>query len=105
MEEKRVRAGENPIAVPPVKSGEYYEKVARERDPRVVEITDLCRKDLRFLSMQFLGYKDWDGVHDDVEKLLRKPSKKKALLLPRGHLKSTLVTVAYTIQTLSLIHI
>lgn len=38
------------------------------------------------------------GVHDEVEILLRKPSKKKALLLPRGHLKSTLVTVGYSIQ-------
>lgn len=71
-----------------------------ERDPKLAEIADLCQRDLRFLAMQFLGYKDWDKVHDDVEYLLKKPSKKKALLLPRGHLKSTLVTVAYTIQTI-----
>lgn len=67
-------------------------------DPKLKEIADLCQWDLKFLCEQFLGYKDWDKVHDGVEKLLRKPSKKKALLLPRGHLKSTLVTVAWTIQ-------
>jgi predicted phage terminase large subunit-like protein len=50
------------------------------------------------LSTEFLGYKDWDNVHNDVSRFLKKPAKKKALLLPRGHLKSTLVTVAYTIQ-------
>ena len=69
-----------------------------KQDEKLAEIADLCRKDLKFLCTQFLGYKDWDLVHDDVELLLRKPSRKKALLLPRGHLKSTLVTVAYSIQ-------
>lgn len=70
-----------------------------DNDPRLLEIGDLTAKSLEFLCTQFLGYKDWDiGIHRDVMKLLMKPSKKKALLLPRGHLKSTLVTVAHSIQ-------
>lgn len=71
-----------------------------EQDEKLKEIAELCKVDLRFLCMQFLGYQDWDIVHDDVQLFLMKHSKKKALLLPRGHLKSTLVTVAYTIQAI-----
>lgn len=78
----------------------YPDRKPTEQDAKLAEIADLCKRNLQFLSMQFLGYNDWDLVHDDVEYLLKKPSKKKALLLPRGHLKSTLVTVAYTIQAI-----
>lgn len=74
-----------------------------DADPKMLEIAELCQTSLYFVCTQFLGYKDWDngtmaGVHDQVEKLLKKPSKKKCLLLPRGHLKSSLVTVGYTIM-------
>lgn len=62
------------------------------------EIKGLCQRSLHFLCTQFLGYKDWDKVHDDLEVFLKKPASKKALLLPRGHLKSTIVTIAFTIQ-------
>lgn len=73
-----------------------------ERDPKLKEIGELLQQSLLFLCKHFLGYTDWDnggltGLHDQVEIFLRKPAKKKALLLPRGHLKSTLVTVGYTI--------
>lgn len=72
-------------------------------DPKLLKIAELCKSSLHFLCTQFLGYSDWDnggvdGVHDRVEALLLRPSKKKALLLPRGHLKSSLVTIAYTVQ-------
>ena len=69
-----------------------------EQDEKLCEIADLCKRDLKFLCEQFLGYKDWDKVHDDLEKFLKRPARKKALLLPRGHLKSTFVTIAFTIQ-------
>lgn len=62
------------------------------------EIKDLCKRNLNFLCTQFLGYQDWDIVHDDLEIFLRKPASKKALTLPRGHLKSTIVTIAFSIQ-------
>lgn len=62
------------------------------------EIRELLKKSLFFLCRDFLGYKDWDKVHDDVERFLRKPARKKALMLPRGHLKTSFVTIGYTIQ-------
>lgn len=67
---------------------------------KVETVKRLCKESLFFLSTSFLGYKDWDKVHDDVERFLMKPARRKALLLPRGHLKSTLVTVAYSIQAM-----
>lgn len=70
----------------------------KQTKEEIQEIKDLAAKSLFFLSTQFLGYKDWDTVHDDVEKFLRKPARKKALMLPRGHLKTSLVTIGFTIQ-------
>lgn len=65
---------------------------------KVEQIKASCESSLWFLCTQFLGYKDWDLVHDDVERLLRRPAKKKALLLPRNHLKSSFGTIAFTVQ-------
>lgn len=62
------------------------------------EIKGLAKDSLFFLCGQFLGYKDWDLVHDDVERFLRKPARKKALMLPRGHLKTSIVTIGYVTQ-------
>ena len=67
-------------------------------DRKTEKIKELCKSSLYFLCTSFLGYKDWDVVHDDVEKFLVKPAARKALLLPRGHLKSSLVTIGYSIQ-------
>lgn len=55
---------------------------------------------LHFLCTQMLGYKDWDTIHDELEVFLAKPSSKKALLLPRGHLKSSIVTIGKSIQAI-----
>ena len=71
-----------------------------EKDPKLAEIADLCKRDLKFLCAQFFGWDLWDGVHDDVEYMLRKPSQRKAIVLPRDHSKSTFVTVAYSIQSI-----
>lgn len=72
----------------------------KQTPAEIADIKDLCQKSLLFLCAQFLGYKDWDLVHDDVERFLRKPARKKALLLPRGHLKTSFVTIAYTIKAI-----
>ena len=64
----------------------------------IEEIKDACKKDLNFLCTQMLGYKDWDTCHDEVEVFLAKPASKKALLMPRGHLKTSNVTIAKCIQ-------
>jgi len=80
-----------------------------DRDPRLLQVAELAKKSLHYLCTGFLGYKDWDyrmsadqkslhGLHDHLEIFLRRPSKKKAILLPRGHLKSTFVTIGFTIQ-------
>lgn len=64
----------------------------------IEEVRDACRTSLHFLCTQFLKYKDWDLVHDDTEKFLSRPSMKKALLLPRDHLKTSMVTIGKSIQ-------
>jgi predicted phage terminase large subunit-like protein len=64
----------------------------------VERIRRLCRKSLKFLSKELLGVKDWSTVHDDLSKFLRKPSKRKLILIPRNHLKSTVITKCSSIQ-------
>lgn len=69
--------------------------------PQLLEqLKEACRRSLFFLCTNMLGYKDWDLVHDDLEKFMLRPSAKKAILLPRGHLKTSIVTVAKTIQVI-----
>lgn len=70
----------------------------KQSEEQLKEIKGLTAQSLYMLCTQFLGYKDWDVVHDDVERLLRRPARKKALLLPRGHLKTSFVTIGFTIQ-------
>jgi hypothetical protein len=66
------------------------------------EITALKRKcttDLRFLCKNVLGMKDWDdALHGDLLREINLPARNKLLLIPRGHLKSSIVTVGWTIQ-------
>ena len=58
-----------------------------------------CKEDLKFLCKQVLGMKDWDdSLHGDLVRELNLPSRQKLLLIPRGHLKSSIVTVGWTIQ-------
>jgi len=66
------------------------------------ELTHLkykCETDLRFLCKEVLGMKDWDdALHGDLVREIGLPARNKLLLIPRGHLKSSLVTVGWTIQ-------
>ena len=73
-------------------------KPANATAEQVEEIKGLCQKSLFLLCTQFLQYPDWDVCHDDMEKLLRKPSRRKANVFPRNHLKSTFGTIAVSIQ-------
>lgn len=69
--------------------------------PDVISIEDVkeaCKKSLHFLCTQLLGFQDWDTVHDDIEKFLNRKSRKKMILIPRGHLKTSVVTKGFTIQ-------
>lgn len=62
------------------------------------QLRQACRKSLYFLSTQIMKHTDWDTIHDELEIFLAKPASKKALLLPRGHLKTSIVTVDKSIQ-------
>lgn len=62
------------------------------------EVQKACKDSLHFLCTNILGYKDWDIVHDDLEIFLAKASNKKALLLPRGCLKTSVVTISKSVQ-------
>lgn len=65
---------------------------------KIEEIKSACKDSLFFLCKQFLNYPDWDLVHDHLERFLRKPARKKALIIPRNHLKSTFGTISFAIQ-------
>lgn len=63
----------------------------------------LAKRDLQFLMTDVLGYPATDEIHKEIAEFLAKSispdGRRRALLLiPRGHLKSTLVTVCWTIQ-------
>lgn len=73
------------------------ETVKKLTNEQLEEVKRLLKKSLFFLCTQFLGYVDWDVVHDEMEIFLRRPARKKALLMPRGHLKSTLGTISLAI--------
>lgn len=64
----------------------------------IESVKSLCRNNLWFLSTEMLGYRDWDIVHNDIETFVNRRAKRKLLLVPRGHLKSSIVTKAYSIQ-------
>lgn len=62
------------------------------------QVKESCKKSLWFLCTQILGFKDWDTIHDDLEKGLNKKSRKKLILVPRGHLKTSMITKGFSIQ-------
>lgn len=58
-----------------------------------------CETDLKFLCVEILGMKDWqEGLHDEIAQFLCTTDKEKLILVPRGHLKSSIVTVGYATQ-------
>lgn len=56
-----------------------------------------CLKSLKFLTKDVFGA-PWGDVHDDLEKFLKTSGKRKLVMLPRGHLKSMVITKAWSIQ-------
>lgn len=60
-----------------------------------------CETDLQFLVTEVFGLKRWsEGLHGDLVRHLSAPGDRKLILLPRGHQKSTIITVCWTIQQL-----
>jgi predicted phage terminase large subunit-like protein len=63
----------------------------------------LAKRDLQFLMTDVLGYPMTDEIHREIAEFLASSTSQEGrrralLLIPRGHLKSTLVTVCWTIQ-------
>jgi len=60
---------------------------------------ELCKHDKRYLCREILGFKDWDVCHDDLKKFLDESRRRfKLILMPREHLKTSIVTIATAIQ-------
>ena len=62
-----------------------------------------CKKDLCYLMEKVLGYGNLAPVHQEVAEELKKikgTCRKGMFLLPRGHLKSTEITISWLIQEL-----
>lgn len=60
-----------------------------------------CKTDLKFLAKNICGMDAWeDSLHNDLAAFLEQKTDKKLILVPRGHLKSSIVTVAWAIQQL-----
>lgn len=58
-----------------------------------------CESDLKFLCTQLLGMTDWqDPLHSELAAELAHPNPQKLILMPRGHLKSSICTVGWSIQ-------
>lgn len=64
-------------------------------------LREKCKTDLKFLAKSVCGMKAWeDDLHNDLATFLSQKTDKKLILIPRGHLKSSIVTVAWSIQQL-----
>lgn len=61
-------------------------------------LKQLCEKKLKFLCTNFLSTPHWSGVHDELASFLKTAGKRIHIELPRGHLKSWIVTKSWTIQ-------
>lgn len=66
----------------------------------IEEVRKACKDSLFFLCTKILGYDDWDSVHDDMETFVNRKSLRKLLLVPRGHLKTAMITKGFSIQSL-----
>lgn len=65
------------------------------------ELKELCENDLYFLTKNILGYSELEEQpHLEVCQFLEGPEERKLLLLPRGTFKTTIGTIARSIQAL-----
>lgn len=82
----------------------YVAKVTREKGEQAgaQAIRELCKRDLYYLSYEILNYRDLvEPLHDDLCDFLEDCDRRQltnVVLIPRGHFKSTIATVARCIQ-------
>jgi hypothetical protein len=63
------------------------------------KLQDRCKTDLKFLVTTIMQMPRWsEPLHTDALNVITAPGDRKLLLLPRGHQKSTIFSVALTIQ-------
>lgn len=67
-------------------------------EEKLAFIHSQCRTNLKYLATRILGMDDWGGLHDDLERYLKASGNRKLILIPRGHLKSSIISIAYVIQ-------
>lgn len=80
-------------------------------DPELAKLQDLCKTNLEFLYKEVCGYDRWnDKLHGDypgdpannvppgIAYYLRHSGSRKLILVPRNCLKSTVVTIVWSIQ-------
>ena len=73
------------------------EELSEARQVAILQAT--CKGNLRALAQHVLGMTKWEEpLHGDLATFLKAPGKQKLVLMPRGHLKTSLVTVAWSIQ-------
>lgn len=86
---------------PKYKWGSWYEDpYGRPINGEQAELRDACRSSLKFLCKEMLGMTKWDdGLHDDMANYFEKSGANKLILIPRGHLKTSL-SVGWIIQQL-----
>lgn len=66
---------------------------------RLLDIQNRCKNDLKFLVTKIMKMERWsEPLHTDATAVINAPGDRKLLLLPRGHQKSTIFSVALTIQ-------
>lgn len=64
-------------------------------------IQERCKTDLKFLCTKVLEMDRWSSpLHDDLTKFVDGPDDSKLVLMPRGHQKTTIITVGWVIQQL-----
>lgn len=72
-----------------------------DQKTQIEYIQGMAKKRLKFLCRDILGFKDWStnpNLHAKIEKFMDKPDKFKLVLIPRDHLKSTIITKGWAIQ-------
>jgi hypothetical protein len=68
---------------------------------KLARFKERCKTDLRFLTVDVCGLTRWsDELHGTLASHLVSEGDEKMILLPRGHQKSTIVTVVWVIQQL-----
>lgn len=75
-------------------------QATKDQEEKLAHIKALCETNLKYLCKEILEMREWGELHDDITLQLRERGNRKLILVPRGHLKSSVVTIGYTIQSI-----